>query len=224
MARKGNVLLTGNDLWQRHVRLYYEIFLVALERLSMEAMLKKTEPEISEQLFLVLQEVCMEEIKKNRDMRDPDWEKPIPPEEQTGRPNSAKKPDFTCTLFNPDFSKSEDYRKDLHIECKRLNDDTKAGSLPDHYVTEGIQRFDAQTHRYGRGVDTGFMIGYIVSGDPAEILKSVNKYINIRMASVPLQSENTYNGVMIHKQIMSRKSVRPEEFSLFHFWKNLKAG
>jgi len=220
VARKVSILRSGEDLWQKHVRIYYGIFLLALEKLPLATMRDKSESDISEQLFLNLQEVCREEIKRNSDVRDPDWEKPIPPEQLTGKPNAAKKPDFTCTIFNPDYFETEDYRKDLHIECKRLNAEKRAGSLTQKYVTEGIQRFDAATHKYGKNVNTGFMIGYIVSDNSAEILKAVNQHLHGKSKGDSLTAVEIKNSVTVYNQNMHRKTVIPSEFNLIHFWKD----
>ena len=59
------------------------------------------------------------------------------------------------------------------IECKRIaGSDSKLCRL---YVVEGIDRF--QTGKYARNHRVGFMVGYLLSGDAAAAVSSINQYL-----------------------------------------------
>jgi hypothetical protein len=59
------------------------------------------------------------------------------------------------------------------IECKRLNPDESPKRLRSQYVREGIDRFVGQ--QYGRVLDLGFMVGYVLQGGGAAALADINE-------------------------------------------------
>lgn len=60
------------------------------------------------------------------------------------------------------------------IECKRITGhDTR---LCRAYVVEGIDRF--RTGKYSGNHSTGFMIGYLISGDEQAAVTGINSYLN----------------------------------------------
>ncbi len=60
------------------------------------------------------------------------------------------------------------------IECKRISGDD--ANLCRAYVLQGIDRF--RTGRYSGNHSTGFMIGYIISGDEQAAVIGINRYLN----------------------------------------------
>ena len=48
--------------------------------------------------------------------------------------------------------------------------------LNENYVKNGIKRFDSKTHEYGKRVNSGIMICYIISMTPVKIENEVNIY------------------------------------------------
>lgn len=84
--------------------------------------------------------------------------------------------DMLHGLANPDQSPRPDltFRVGdtlIRVEAKRLADNN---ALPREYVLKGICRFTSG--RYGvPGSGPGIMIGYVMSGDPTEIVARINK-------------------------------------------------
>ena len=60
------------------------------------------------------------------------------------------------------------------IECKRIADDD--AHLCRAYVVQGIDRF--RTGKYSGNHSTGFMVGYLISGDEQAAVIGINRYLN----------------------------------------------
>ena len=214
-------------LWNRHEQLYTEVFEYALQRLAEIGCDVSHEDAISEALCPILNEVCFEErAKTKREIRTPDWEKKVQPvvssELRGGK--ASKRPDFTCKLFNPHASSSEEHELNLHIECKRLGKSTsRTWILNENYVVDGIMRFDSDEHEYGKRVSSGIMVGYIISMTACEILVEIDNY-HIKHCSRPTEITHQYGNDHISqfRQHIDRKHVKPESFDIVHIWVDLK--
>ena len=102
MAHK--TLPSKYDLWKKHEAVYVEVFSAALGKLANLTRDISHEDNISEFLCPILHSVCCEKSKKSgREIRTPDWEKPIRPEteDELKGGKKRKRPDFTCTITNP---------------------------------------------------------------------------------------------------------------------------
>ena len=94
------------DLWQKHETLYVELFKKALEKRAIQnsISLDMNEDTISESLCPILSQLCFDENQKHKEkeIRIPDWEKPIQPktEKELIGGKKCKRPDFTCSLIN----------------------------------------------------------------------------------------------------------------------------
>ena len=78
------------------------------------------------------------------------------------------------------FLRTQEHDPHAVIECKRI-----AGSdthLCREYVVEGIDRFAAG--KYAENHAIGFMVGYVLSGTPAESVNGVNAYLT-RVSRTP---------------------------------------
>lgn len=212
------------NLWQTHVTRYVGIFTTALQRLSKQRRVLTDEDLLSESLCPILQKVCFDEQCKNRniEIRVPDWEKPIQPSSEAELKGGKirKRPDFSCKLTNPHANRLEDHELSFHVECKRLGIPTSSGwALNKNYVTEGMKRFDSNSHEYGKRVPSGMMIGYIVSMNQKEILAEVNSLIQEHLpSSSRLKFEFQNQNVQQYSQVMTRKFVKPQDFQLAHLW------
>jgi hypothetical protein len=167
-------------LWEKHEAIYIEIFRLALQKLSDNPCDINNEDMISEYLCLILNAVCFEKSRKNnREIRTPDWEKPIQPvsDKELKGGKVRKRPDFTCKITNPYASNPSEHEVSLHVECKRLGVPTSIHwILNENYVTNGIQRFDSTMYGYGKRSSSGMMIGYMTGMAPDIILIEVNNY------------------------------------------------
>jgi hypothetical protein len=126
MARKNKDLPGRVKIWPKFVELYIEIFCQALDSLQITDEMKKDEPGISEELCPRLRDMCF----NNKDKPEtPRWEQPKMPitQDEVTKANNAKRPDFTCSLVDPNADTIEMYEIDLHIECKRLGKEHHLG-------------------------------------------------------------------------------------------------
>jgi len=214
-------------LWNRHVKLYLDMFSLALKELAEWDSVSGDEDAISETLIIILRRVCFNINRSgNREVRPPIWEAPIQPvsgEELKGG-KTRKRPDFTCNCFNPWADSPEEQEISFHVECKRLGGPTSPSwILNKNYVIDGIKRFDCKTHEYGKRAPSGMMIGYIISMTPKEIEAEVNGY---QKEYVPGYADITFISdaaplFQAHQEI-ERRSVYPEKFELIHLWVDLR--
>jgi hypothetical protein len=221
MARRS--LPSFTILWQQYESLYLEVFSIALLELSREDRVADNEDAISEKLCLILNRVCFKFAKsRNIDVRTPTWEGPVQPvtaEELKGG-KIRKRPDFTCKCSNPFAVSAEEHEISLHVECKCLGESTSASwNLNENYIKNGIQRFDSNTHEYGKRASSGIMLGYIISMEPHTILKEVNAHQKKLLPDHPDIRFNFNSAPLFQtKQKMDRKYVLPRNFELVHLW------
>ena len=216
-----------NELWNRHVILYLEIFTEALQELSESDSISGGENAISEMLCPILNRVCFNYGKsKNQEIQTPFWEAPIQPvtEDELRGDETKKRPDFTCKLINRWAISYEKYEISLHVECKLLGHPTSATwILNENYVKNGIKRFDSKIHEYGKRAYSGMMIGYIISMTPEEIESEVNTY---QKKHVPeyTQIKFLFDTIPLFKtrQDIKRKNFIPSRFELLHLWVDLR--
>jgi len=213
-------------LWQRHERLYIEVFSSALQVLTTKEITLDDEDAISEILCIILNQVCFElGQSRNIEVRTPVWEGPIQPvvaDELKGG-KIRKRPDFNCKCSNRFALFAEEHEIPLHVECKRLGDSSSSSwNLSKNYVDNGTQRFDSITHEYGKRAPSGLMIGYIVGMTPETILTKVNGYQKKSLPSNPAMEFDFGDGNLFTSlQPLTRKHVLPERFKLIHLWVDL---
>ncbi len=226
MARKISSIPQGTDLWERHEILYCTIFNKALTRLAQLDCEWNDEDQISERLCPILNKVCFEMGKGcNREIRIPDWEKPIQPkiEDDLKGGKVRKRPDFTCSMYNLYANDPETYEIPFHIECKCLGYQSSPNwNYNENYVINGIKRFDCTAHEYGKRAVSGMMIGYIVSMEPTKIIEEVNNYLVKHLITAPVLSFSFKQEVCDCEQKLVRKNVHPCNFKLIHVWVDLR--
>jgi len=211
-------------IWQRHVELYTEIFIISLNRLCIENCIddQEYEDKINYYLWEILREVCLESSSKNnQEIPPPTYQQPIPDSKRVAIYGSRtlKKPDFTCDKNN----NIEPRWVSLHIECKKLGKPRKLSwKFNERYILDGILRFDSKEHQYGADSFSGIMIGYIVSMLPEDILKEVNMILNkSSIGCTKLKFNFKSNPVFKTNQKINRQNVKPKNFELIHLWANL---
>jgi len=222
MARRS--LPAFAKLWQRHDRIYCEVFFVSLQKLANEPV-SGDENTISKGLCLILSRVCFTlSQSRKREIRTPTWEGPIQPVSEDELEAEPKRPDFACKLTNQYATSSEEYEISLHVECKRLGFPTSSSwKLNKNYVTRGMKRFDCDSHEYGKRASSGMMIGYIIDMEPEEILEEVNRYKQKHLSYFPdISMAVDEASVSRNRQNLERKHVAPKEFDLIHLWVDLR--
>ncbi|MBT9545675.1 MAG: hypothetical protein IV090_09820 [Candidatus Sericytochromatia bacterium] len=223
MARKA--LPSFSALWEKHEEIYTGVFKAALQRLSEKHLDLSHEDRISEQLCLILNQVCYEISNPEREVPNPIWENPIHPvsEDELTNGRSNKRPDFTCKKVNSFAIDPSEHEISFHIECKRLGSPTsRTWVLNERYVTNGIARFDS-AHEYGKRANSGMMVGYIIDMEADQILAEVNQHQKRHLSHNPTLSFNfDGNKVSTAVQNLQRQNVLPQRFRLSHLWVDLK--
>jgi len=217
------------SLWQRHATAVLRVFRLALTELGSESSLPVKEEDLDAMLHSKIAEAFQ---------RIPHAEKPrgfhVVPQAVNWSVHSddlnaewtGKKPDFKWRMHNDDpMATTEELTRDFDIESKRLGLPTsRTWVLTEKYVTNGIARFLSASHRYGNGVDSGAMIGYVQDSDPATILAEVNDHIAEAKHAIPPISfpEPESQPVMATQQKLTRSEVSPANFALHHLWVDLR--
>lgn len=218
------------EIWAKHELLVLEVFMLALGMLREKTDLPIEELAISEALALKTRQANFTLNPKGRGLPfPPDWEKPKQPASETdlGQSKKAKRPDFNCQFCNHTAQSYKDAYADYHIECKRLGKPSSSGwNFSKNYVTEGIQRFISPTHRYGEGVFSGAMIGYVQNMNVKSILDDINNHIPNSPPQIPplrfLEDEFGREGIVKTSQHLIRIHVLPSPFALRHIWVDLR--
>jgi len=213
-------------LWNRHEGLYRDIFARALIRLAAEPRISGDEDSVSKLLFTIVLTVCREIANtENREVPPPASDglnQPVHVNE-TQDDFTRKRPDFTCNCINPRAESNEDYLIPLHVECKLLGKPTSPSwILNTNYVTNGIARFDLESHKYGNRASSGIMIGYVISMKPEEIQKQVNACIRAKLSGVPLLVFALSDVPLQSQHRFARRHVTPTPFTLIHLWVDIR--
>lgn len=131
-----------------------------------------------------------------------------------------KRPDFTCSLMNPQAVDFRTSQINYYVECKRLGHSVGNWVLNENYSAHGIDRFVNTGWQYAKGYESAAMIGYIESSSPATILIEVNAGAASR--NIPLLSRIgagwVAKGVNILSQSTLVRSFAPTSFRLEHLW------
>ena len=103
-----------------------------------------------------------------------------------------------------DLHFSSGYREDVYfaLECKRLNVRSAGGhrrSLAKAYVDDGIMRFVAE--KYGRGLDKGGMLGYVMDGDVASAVAAVDAQVKKQRQRILLRGHGGLRSSSIMPQM-----------------------
>ncbi|HYT44579.1 MAG TPA: hypothetical protein VEP90_19770 [Methylomirabilota bacterium] len=134
-------------------------------------------------------------------------------------------PDLSWNIINH-ADNPEHCNRNFALECKRLGQPTsRSWILNEQYVKEGILRFLLDKEGYGKGCESGAMVGYVQNMAFDDILQEINTHINLRGVSVPLLTKPTtdwqHQGVSCFDHALVR-SFAPSLFSLKHFWVDLR--
>jgi len=175
MARRKSALPNSTETWFKFVELRINVFCKALDLLNVSDDIINHEDKISKALNPKLLTVCRTlELMigipvwdaKNRPVTDNDIK----------LPSSDTRPDFTCCYYDTNGEFNGLYELKLHIECKRIGNSKSSWNLNMNYINEGINRFDSPEHEYGKYVQDGIMIGYIISSTKSDIQKNKSTF------------------------------------------------
>jgi hypothetical protein len=134
-----------------------------------------------------------------------------------------KRPDFYWQIADDTADDAETCDRRFVLECKRLGTAASAWVFNTNYSLNGILRFVTDDHGYGKGDDTGGMVGYVQNMDFADILREVNaaaSLVGIPVISAP--PGGWQPGGMSQLIHILTRPFRPTSYELSHFWIDLR--
>ena len=220
---------SSKDLWNRHEKLVLTVFLIALDQLRSEEILPEAENRINEKLLIHTKRAWKKLPAEKRPLWALSLESQNQPQsdEDVGTGWLIKKPDFQWQYVDH-TDNTENGFKSYTIECKRLGHPLSKSRILNHeYVKNGIQRFVATEHSYGKGSWSGAMIGYVQNMDLTAIVEQLNTHILDHFShKIPALkfSEVDFDerGIIKSSQKLTRKNVPPSSFDLRHLWVDLR--
>jgi len=201
--------------WVQFVNLRIEVFFKALDLLKVTDKMKENEINISEALYPKLRFICFHH-EENPELPKPNAEIGAVTEDELTEESIKKKPDFSYSLVNPLAESEKDYEINLHIECKCIGyNRSPSWNLNMNYITDGINRFDYLSHKYGKGANDGIMIGYIISSSKYDIQKEINQHLPENIEKLDFMTMNKVEKIATK---FKRENVEPSNFKLHHIW------
>ena len=210
------------DSWTRFKENIADLITEALLLLRMRNDLVKNENKLTELLFL-----CILEANRIFDLPLPalDAKNSPHPTDKRKEKRENNRPDLSWNLMNH-MGDHENFYRNFALECKRLGKKTsKNWILTKQYVIDGILRFSLEEKGYGKGCETGAMVGYVQDMVFDEILSEINSHLAINAPSIPAlaipadgwQSQNV--SLLSHA---FQRSYIPFDFFLQHFWIDMR--
>jgi len=212
----------GPTYWKTFQRHVANLIIEALLLLRQRDDLVKDEVELSRLLFL-----CLGNANRHFGLPLPayDGRNPPHPEDKKKAKREDNRPDIYWTLMDYETD-CQDWYRIFALECKRLGKKTDAGWIfNEHYVIDGILRFFLEEKGYGKGCETGAMVGYVQDMEFNDILREVNSYLTSHASSLSTLVEPVNGwqsqGVSHFSHTFNRSYI-PSPFSLQHFWIDIK--
>lgn len=206
------------DSWTRFKENIAHLIIQSLLLLRMRDDLVKNEIELNRLLFLCI-------LKANRV-----FDLPLPALDAKNSPHTTDEPEEERENNRPDLSwnlmnhlgDDNNLCRNFALECKRLGEKTsKSWILNKQYVTAGILRFSLEEKGYGKGCETGAMVGYVQDMEFDEILSEINSHLVTNAPSIPkltIPAEGWQNQGVSHLSHAFQRVYIPFDFFLQHFW------
>lgn len=216
------------NTWNRYKQ---DIFLLILETLFIlrsqtnlpEIEDSPTQPSLNRELFRCFRKACnalgLQHHLPTREGKNPPYYGDINPTER-----EEKRPDFYWQFIDA-LASEDDCERRFILECKRLGHPTSSNwKINANYVNHGISRFVSSPHEYGKGDDTGGMIGYVQNMELADILQEVNQTIENQAENIPmLQIVQKWEEKGVNEFVHDFERPFPiSPFRLHHFWVDIR--
>ncbi len=212
------------ESWKEWKKSVIEIFIDALKELRTMEPLPGKEDELSRELLKLVRQSLFKWCKKNgRPMQgtpyfniphQPDAEKNAP------HPSENKRPDFTWG-FKDYLNPTPVFYKSFEVECKRLREDKYSYCAA--YINKGVKRFTDEEWSYGKGCESGLMIGYVQELEFKEILHWINRYAQKHeLPLLVLQGHWQPEDVSRLEHTLKRPRIPISPFCLTHLWVDLR--
>ena len=131
-------------------------------------------------------------------------------------PKPIGHPDFRFSANTPTF---DQYEYDIECKLVRIKRKGKSMNYCEHYVTEGIQRF--QTCKYAQSLPPmGTIIGYVQEGNIVGLMKEINMKSKALCSSEMKLKGNIFEGGVT--QMLQELARIKDSIKLFHIWADLR--
>lgn len=208
--------------WTRFKENISSLISLALLLLRQRADLVRDEKELNRLLYL-----CLGEANYLFDLPLPayDGRNPPHPADKQKVKREDNRPDMYWTLMDH-TANYQDWYRTFVLECKRLGQKTsETWILTEQYVIEGILRFFLEEKGYGKGCETGAMVGYVQDMEFEVVLEEVNSSITRYQPSIPLLITPTsgWQPQAVNSLAHTfQRSYIPTIFFLQHFWIDMR--
>lgn len=218
-------LITDLPLWERHEQRVLTIVRSALHRLRTESP-QGDELKLNRELYGCILDVNWENKRSGSDAwfdHPPACDGLNPPTPETqGAESERKRPDLQWMYIDHQAQDARRSVRSFTIECKRLATPRSSGwALNVHYVSAGVDRFADGRWRYGNGVASGAMVGYVESLTTEQIIVGVNGALKkLQMPLLALPSR--VDGPLTEMEHSFDRSFDISPFRLIHLWIDIR--
>lgn len=240
MAGLNEVLI---NLWPSFVEKVQNIVKAGLQRLAEDAeengFVASCENDLNRELFFRMRRIAADRHKSLLSLspspvlsREHTWNlvaayeannQPSPDDlERTPREN--KRPDFQWSFLDDQATDLERATRTYVVECKRLGQAIGAWTFNANYVAQGVGRYIAKSHLYGKDDVGGGMIGYLQSMDVDTIWIEICH--NLSSAGIPALPKLSPISGSPALHVASHELIRSDAtspFHLHHIWVDLRA-
>ena len=169
--------LSSIDLWDDHEQLCLDLLREAVVEL-VDQPTATNEVDLNRQLFRAIIRVSHRVAQNGVDVPAvvPKGRNPPAASDQERAKREFKIPDLYWAYVDPLTENPGDSYQQFVVECKRLTFPTTAYYR--EYVKSGIARFITVGHGYGKGMQSGAMVGYLQMVLVDDALAGVNHVVN----------------------------------------------
>ena len=152
--------LSSIDLWSDHERLCTLLLREALTKLANQSPCEN-ENDLNRYLYRAIICVSQRAVQRGEHLPPvvPEGRNPPAASDSERAEREFKIPDFYWAYIDPLANDPNDAAKQFVVECKRLTE--PRAEYTREYVKSGISRFIGLGHGYGKGMESGAMIGYL---------------------------------------------------------------
>ncbi len=146
------------------------------------------------------------------------------PDDPDRTPRENKRPDFQWSFLDDQATDLDRATRTYVVECKRLGQAIGAWTFNANYVAQGVGRYIAKSHLYGKDDASGGMIGYIQSMDVDTIWAEIDHNLSSAGISVLPKLSPISGSPALH--VASHELIRSDAsspFYLHHIWVDLRA-
>ena len=212
------------NTWEKYKRKIFEVMIEALAILQDETRSEEDEPVLNRRLYNCFVQ-ANHRLKLNHHLPTPEGKNPPDPDDEERATRENKIPDFYWHFVDHTMLDSRRCARRFVLECKRLGKPPSSGwILNENYVQNGICRFITEEHGYGKGDESGAMIGYVQHMEFDVVFCEVNATIAINGEPVTILQPPVggwkVDGISCLDHTFER-SFAKTPFHLWHLWVDL---